>query len=54
MKNEGVDVTEIEQELGNWVDENKSLIVNKIFTLKGIQIFVGCHRMALSDTPDRF
>lgn len=36
MKSEGVDVAEIEQELGCWVDENTSLITNKIFTLKGI------------------
>ena len=36
MKNEGADVVEIERELSNWVYENESLIVNKIFTLKGM------------------
>jgi hypothetical protein len=40
MKNEGVDVAEIKQELGDWVDKNKSLIVNKVFTLKGTQLTV--------------
>jgi hypothetical protein len=36
MKNEGLNVSEIEQDLSNWVDENKSLVTNKIFTLKGM------------------
>jgi len=36
MKDDGGDVVEIEQELSNWVDENKSLIVNRIFTLRGM------------------
>lgn len=40
MKNEGADVVEIERELSNWVDENESLIVNKIFTLKGMRLTV--------------
>lgn len=35
MKNDGVDATGIEQGLSDWVDDNKSLIMNKIFTLKG-------------------
>lgn len=40
MKNEGADVAEIERELSDWVDENKSLIVNKVFTLKGTWLTV--------------
>lgn len=36
MKDEGGDVVEIEKELSNWVDENKALVTNKVFTLKGI------------------
>lgn len=35
MKGEGVVITEVEQKLTNWVDENQSLVTNKIFTLKG-------------------
>jgi hypothetical protein len=40
MKNEGADVAEIERELSDWVDENQSLIVNKVFTLKGTKLTV--------------
>jgi len=35
MKNEGMDAAKIEQELIKWVEENKSTIMNKIFTVKG-------------------
>jgi len=35
MKNEGMDAAKIEQELIKWVEENKSTIMNKIFTIKG-------------------
>ncbi|KAF9644917.1 hypothetical protein BDM02DRAFT_3157045 [Thelephora ganbajun] len=35
MKNEGVDAVKIEQELTNWVEDNESVVTNKIFTVKG-------------------
>ena len=36
MRNSGVGIVEIEQDLNNWIEENKSLVKNKVFTLKGI------------------
>jgi len=44
MRNEGVDIMEIKRELTGWVNENKALIVNKIFTLKGVWLAINsCH-----------
>lgn len=45
MKGEGVDVAEIGQEFHGWVDENATLITNKIFTLKGTWLMVHSDRM---------
>ena len=42
MKNKGVDVKEIEQVLSDWVNENKSIIANRIFTVKGMQLVDSC------------
>ena len=40
MKEEGMDAAKIEQELINWVEENESVVTNKIFTIRGFQFII--------------
>lgn len=53
MKNDGMDTSKIEQELIKWIEENKSVIMNKIFTIKGFHKLLS-NSVKLSDIATGF